>query len=402
MPRLFSVSLFPLLAVTNLLAAQVKQKPPAPSFPLMAWDYVDDRATLQAMRDAGITSIAFVRPRLLNDCQEFGLKAIVFDERISGSDWSKPFDGDEARKNLPAVIKEVGNHPALLGFHIKDEPHAREFPELAKAVAAVKELAPGKWPYINLFPGEGESYDRYLEDFVSICAPTAVSYDRYVLGEDGEFGPLFWVNLAQVRDAARKHKLPVWNIVLTAPHWRYRELTPADIRLQVFGSLVYGVSGIAYYKFISAELPILNAPDLGNFRLGPLDQFGEKTATWEWLRNCNRQVHSLAPTYLKLHSDDVYHFGNVPTRNHGPTDKTLVRFVPNGEFVIGDFTHQDGSRYVMLVNKSLAHSAVCKPEFNGTVKALKYVSPISGELKPYPSPYYWLAPGQGVLLRVEF
>ena len=30
-----------------------------------------------------------------------------------------------------------------------------------------------------------------------------------------------------------------------------------------------------------------------------------------------------------------------------------------------------------------------------------YVSPITGKTEPFPSPYYWLAPGQGVLLRVE-
>jgi len=401
MRRFFPLFLAFTLVVTALVAAQTRPEAPRLLFPLMAWDYVDDRATLKAMRECGITAVAFVRPKMLDACQEYGLKAIVFDERISGGDWSKPFDGDRASRNLPSVIKEVGDHPALLGYHLKDEPHAAEFPELAKAVAVVKELAPGRWPYINLFPGEGDSYRSYLEQFISLCKPTAVSYDRYVLGEDGEFAPIFWENLAQVRDVARAHKLPFWNIVLTAPHWRYRELTPADIRLQVFGSLVYGVSGIAYYKFISAELPILNAVDLGNFRMGPLDQFGEKTVTWEWLRNCNRQVHKLAPTFLKLHSDDVYHFGQVPARNHGPTDHTLVRFLSDGEFVVGDFTHEDGTRYVMIVNKSLKHSSRCMPQFKVAPTSLKYVSPVTGELKTYPAPYYWLAPGQGLLMQLQ-
>jgi hypothetical protein len=402
MKRLLMLALIFSLVFTALLAGQTGPPPSKPLFPLMAWDYVDDRATLQAMRDAGITSIAFVRPRLLDACQEFGLKAIVFDERISGNDWSKPYDGEQARRNLPALIKEVGNHPAILGYHLKDEPHAKEFPELGKAVAAVKELAPGKWPYINLFPGEGDSYDNYLEQFISICKPTVVSYDRYVLGEDGEFPSIFWINLGQVRDAARRHNLPFWNIVLTAPHWRYRELTQADLRLQVFGSLLYGVSGIAYYKFCSAELPVLDAPDLGNFRMGPLDQFGEKTQTWEWLRNCNRQVHNLAPTLLKLRSDDVYHVGYVPARHHGPTDKTLIKSLSSGEWVVGDFTHGDNTRYVMIVNKSVKYSSVCQPEFNRLPKALRYVSPITGEVKPYPTPYYWLAPGHGVLLQLHY
>ena len=99
--------------------------------------------------------------------------------------------------------------------------------------------------------------------------------------------------------------MPLWNIILTSPHWDYREITEADLRVQIYGSLVYGVRGLAYYKFCSKELPILKAPDLGNFRSGPLDPFGERTPTWDWLRRCNREVQNLAPTFLKLRSDEV-------------------------------------------------------------------------------------------------
>lgn len=392
-------NLWPLLLL--LAFANVGQSAPTNLFPLMAWDYADSEATLEAMRDCGVTSVAFVPPKMLDACEKLGLQAIVFDERISGSRWDKPFNGDLSRSNLVQVIKEIGNHPAIMGYHLKDEPGAGEFPELAKPVAAVKELAPGKWPYINLLPGDGASYDKYVEDFIAICKPTQLSYDRYVIWPGDQFNDGFWVNLAQVREAAVKHKLPFWNIVLTSPHWAYRELTETDVRLQNWGSLVYGVSGIAYYKFCSKELPILNAPDLGNFRSGPLDPFGEKTQTWNWLRNCNRQIHNIAPVFMKLRSDDVYHFGNIPTRNHGPTETNLVKSLPAGEWVVGDFTGEGGARYVMVVNKNLKTSATCVPEFNAAPKSVQYVSAITGEIKPFPTPYYWLAPGQGVLLKLE-
>jgi hypothetical protein len=355
------------------------------------------------MHDAGITSVAFVPPAMLDFCDRLNLKCIVFDERLSGSLWSKPFDGERFRKNLAAVIKEVGNHPSLYGYHVKDEPPESDFAELAKAVAAVKELAPGRWPYINLFPGQGASYDNYLDHFVQTVHPTALSYDRYsVIGDigSGDFDPLFWSNLAQVRNAATRYRLPFWNIVLSSPHWRYRDLTPADLRLQVWGSLAYGVSGISYYKFISKEVPILNADDLGNWREGPLNQFEEKTPTWDWMRDLNRQIQNIAPVYLKLHSDDVYHFGEVPAENHGPSEKSLVKSLPPGDFVVGDFTGPGGTRYVMIVNTSLKHSVHCDPQFSVTPKMVRYVSPRTGEVKPYPARYYWLAPGQGVLLEL--
>jgi len=399
-----SRSAITLLAILSIPAATVAQQLAGDRFPLMAWDYVDSEQVLQSMRDSGINSVAFVRPKMLDACQRLGLNAIVFDERISGSDWTKPFDGENFRRNLQTLVKEVGTHPALYGYHIKDEPPASDFPELAKAVAAVRQLAPGKWPYINLFPGYGDSYDKYLEDFVQLCHPTALSFDRYsIIGDtgSGELDELFWSTIAQVRDSAIRHKLPLWNIVLTSPHWRYRDLTEADIRVQIWGSLVYGARGLAYYKFLSRELPILNADDLGNFRGGPLDEFDEKTPTWYWLRTANRQVQNLAPTLLKLRSDDVYHIGDVPRRNHGVQATSLVKDIPNGEFVVGDFTHENGTRYVMIVNKNLKRSAYCNPQFTKAPKSLNYVSQRTGQTKAYPAKYFWLAPGQGVLLELK-
>jgi hypothetical protein len=300
-------------------------------FEFMAWDYVDNPHILESMHDAGITSVAFVPAQMLDSCGRLHLNCIVFDARLSGDLWSKPFDGDRFRRNLSTVVKETGNPASLYGYHVKDEPPKSDFPELAKAVAAVKEMAPGKWPYINLFPGEGRSYDQYLDHFVQIVHPTSLSYDRYSIVGDtgsGELDPKFWMNLAQVRSVAVKNHLPFWNIVLSSPHWRYRDLTPGDMRIQVWGSLAYGVQGISNYKFISKELPILKADDLGNWRGGPLDQFEEKTPTWDWMRDVNRQIENIAPVYMKLHSDDVYHFGDMPAGNHGPSKNLWSRHCP--------------------------------------------------------------------------
>jgi hypothetical protein len=55
----------------------------------------------------------------------------------------------------------------------------------------------------------------------------------------------------------------------------------------------------------------------------------------------------------------------------------------------------------MIVNKSLQQSHPCLPEFNVPVTAIEYVSLINGRLRPFPKGLYWLAPGQGVLLRLQ-
>lgn len=370
-------------------------------FPLMAWDYVDDDDTLKKMADCGINSIAFVPEKMLDSCQKAGVKAIVYDPAVAGERWNEAFDADRAVKALPALIKRVNKHPALWGYHLRDEPASELYSALARAADEVRRLAPGKWPYINLLPGEGPQYDEYVEQFIQICKPPILSYDRYVLFESGSQWPVFWTNLAQVREAAVKHDIPFHNIILTAAHWHYSIATDEDLRMQVWGSLVYGAKGIAYYKFMSESLDCLEAPDLGNFRGGPLDEFRRKTPLWDQMYIVNRMVKNIAPYLLKLRSDAVYHFGDIPARNAGASETSLVKGFKLGDgFVVGDFTHEDGSRWVMVVNKVQKRSIMCLPEYHQNVKSVQYADPVTGKLRRFER-FYALAPGQGVLLKLE-
>ena len=394
--------LLALVLCALLLAAPCAAAQDKPFFPLMAWDYVDDADTLKKMADCGINSIAFVPEKMLDACQKAGVKAILYDPALAGSRWDEALDADRAVKALPAIVKRVNNHPALWGYHLKDEPIAAHFPALGRASEAVRKLAPGKWPYVNLFPGDGPEYDKYLDDYITTVKPPILSYDRYVVTEDGSFHPVFWSNIAQVREAALKHRIPFHNIILTAAHWHYRVISDEDLRMQVWGSLVYGAKGIAYYKFMSESLDCLEAPDLGNFRGGPLDEFRRKTPVWDSMYIVNRMVTNLAPDLLKLRSDAVYHFGDIPARNTGPSETSLVKGFKLGDgFVVGDFTHQDGSRWVMVVNKVQKRSIMCLPDYRKEVKSVQYVDPITGKLRKF-EPYYAIAPGQGVLLKLEF
>ncbi|WP_152100626.1 hypothetical protein [Lacipirellula parvula] len=386
----------------SIASQEVRGEEGTPPFPLMAWDYADDEETLQKMADCGINLVAFVPPEALDICHKLGIKAIVYQAGITPAHWAAPFNAEEANKTLPDLIKRVNDHPAVYGYHLKDEPDHSQFPELAKSVKVVHDLAPGKWAYINLPPGMGEGYDGYLDVYVNTCHPKILSYDNYPIGQEGNFSYGFWANIAQVRNAGLRHNLPFWNIFLSSAHLTYGEPSEAALRLQAYGSLVYGAKGLCYYKFISRELPILDAPELGDFRNGPLDQFGEKTHTWNWMRNMNRQIQNMGPTLLKLKSDVVYHVGDVPEQNRGVGEDTLVKGLKSGsDFAIGDFTHEDGSRWVMIVNKSLTHSTTLVPEFRDAVAKLEYLSPISGKMKEI-SPYYCLPPGQGVLLKPTF
>jgi hypothetical protein len=94
--------------------------------------------------------------------------------------------------------------------------------------------------------------------------------------------------------------------------------------------------------------------------------------------------------------------GEIPERNHGITTNSLVKGLEAGtQFIIGEFTHEDGSRWMMIVNKDLKNSTFCRPTFREAYHHVQYLSPVTGKITPFPNPWYALAPGQGVLLKLE-
>jgi hypothetical protein len=117
------------------------------------------------------------------------------------------------------------------------------------------------------------------------------------------------------------------------------------------------------------------------------------------MQQVNLQIEKLAPTLLKLKSDRVYHFKDIPEGCTGPYENCLVKAV-KGPMLVGDFTHEDGSRYVMIVNKLLTANVTPKPEFNVPVEKLVFISPYNGLPGDYEGEQIWLSPGQGVLLKL--
>src|SRR5688572_28848248 len=146
-----------ILAAVTLPALPAAAAEPAPFFPIMAWDGVpNDPAVLKKMHECGLTVAGFVPAAALDACQAAGLKAIVSDPRVGGYDWQK-VDAKEARKRVIELIREVRNHPAVYGYYLRDEPPLSFFAGLATVSNVVKELHPGAWPYINLFPNYADA-----------------------------------------------------------------------------------------------------------------------------------------------------------------------------------------------------------------------------------------------------
>src|SRR6266849_4203378 len=99
-------------------------------FPIMPWNSPpNDPEVLKKIHDCGFTLAGFVPPSALDACAKAGLKAIVSDARVSGYDWAN-VDEAKAKTNAASLMAEVGQHPAVFGYYLRDEPEASWFPNL--------------------------------------------------------------------------------------------------------------------------------------------------------------------------------------------------------------------------------------------------------------------------------
>jgi hypothetical protein len=399
-----------LLAITGSAQTGRHPNPAAPKdFAVMAWgNSPGDPDQLRAMRDAGLNISGFCRPQDLPQVEAAGLTCFVRDSRIETLDPQRlPPDGD-MRALIAEVARQAATQEAALGFYLRDEPNAEMMSGLGKVAGLLREAMPGKWPYVNLFPYRvppstlGTSdYDSYVRMLVKMIGQPFLSYDNYSL-VNGDMLDYFYTNLEIIRRLGIETATPFWSCILANAHFNYMEPSDATFNLQVYATLAYGGRGIQYFTYF--------APEVGNYRLAAIDQFGNRTATWDMLRRINNQIHALAPTIIRLRSTGVYHYPDVPEKAYPLSQSALIdgvdmtqRYVRPpvaGRFLIGEFEDLEHRPYFLIVNKDLRNSFQFRIRLKRPSGKLMRVSPYSGQEQPFGREMDWLAPGAGVLFRV--
>jgi hypothetical protein len=386
-------------------------RPVAPKeFAVMAWGTSpSDPDQLRGMRDAGLNISGFCHARDLGNVQAAGLSCFVRDPRIQSYDLLHLPSDSEIRSGVTELSKQIAGNPAALGFYLRDEPNAQMMPGLGKLAGLLREVMPDRWPYVNLYPYRvppktlgASDYDSYVRMLVKTIGQPFLSYDNYSL-VNGEMLDYFYTNLEIVRRLGIETATPFWNCILANSHFNYMEPSDATFNLQVYATMAYGGRGIQYFTYFS--------PEIGNYRLAAIDQFGNRTATWEMLRRVNNQIHALAPTLVRLHSTGVYHYPDVPDQAGPLTQSKLIEAVEMtqryvrppvaGRFLVGEFEDGDHRPYFMIVNKDLKNSFQFKVHLKQETRKLIRLSPYTGDEQPFGREMDWLAPGAGILFRVE-
>jgi hypothetical protein len=409
------------LVLTNPTSASADE---AKKFSIVAWNMIDpenpalgyfkDPNQFEIMKDCGFNVAGMLTPSLLYSAEQAGMKGwLMVPELHSALDrlaFEKVQPTDQMIEQIvEKMVKEYDNNPAVYGYYVKDEPSASLFPLIAKIGSEIEKRSKKPW-YVNLLPTYAsavsqlgsESYDAYVRDFIKICKPKYLAYDHYALMEGGKYRPGYWENMNRFYSIAKEHDLPVIPVIQSVAHCIYRDMTEADLLFQVFSHLAYGAKGIQYFTYFS--------PRLGNYRNAPIDQFGSKTPTWYLVQKINRRLDILAPKLMDLEWVRSYHFGNAIPVEYGVVaadELSLVKEVKNHDgttpnVLIGELNDPSGANYVMVVNKDLSNSINVAMTFKTTPKSMHEFGRWSGKLEPWTGENAWLAPGEGVLMKVVF
>jgi len=359
-------------------------------------DLADMNAMMKDLYDCGFNASGFTSHENLKYARDNHLAGIL--TGLSVRETSQE-EADKAVQRLLDSVANPDDRKALFAIYLMDEPNASLFPTLNIWSEAVKKQ--NVMPYINLFPDYAspgqlgtKDYEEHLDRYVEICKPPYISYDNYSLfAEDKVDENRFYGNMESIRNKSLSTGVPFWNVVLSNAHFHYAEPSDATLAIQVYSTLAYGGKGIGYFTYY--------APQIGNYRLAPIDRFGYRTKTWEAMRNVNLQIHSLVPIYSKLKSVNVFHAGGpIPRNAQGIESSKYIESFGGGSLLFGEFVDPEGKPYVMVVNKSLKESVPLHVVFKGEGQIMM-VCPSNRGIVPFAGEQGWLAPGCGVLLTIK-
>ncbi len=320
-------------------------------FPIHAWASVPaDQTTAQRYRelaDCGFTSSfsGFPDPKsaaaALDVAQSAGVKLFI----------SLPQLAD----NPEATARRFMYHPALGGYHLQDEPSAAEFPKLARWTARIEAVDRSHPCYINLFPTYADAqqlgcptYQEYVDRFISRVPVRFISFDHYpIVG--GQVRGDWYQNLEIIRNASINTRKPFWAFCLSVAHGPYPVPTIAHLRLQAFSDLAYGAQCIQYFTYWTPS----DSP--WNFRDGPIDARGNRTATYSLVKQMNAEIQALAPVFLGCRVLSVAHTDPQPagTTAYRPAEP-VKSLQTDGSGALVSLLANSGHRYLAVVNRDIA------------------------------------------------
>lgn len=368
----FRFYILSVLAAAAVLATACEKEPAAPDpdkgggqadmsgltvdgqFPIVAWtgiDVADMDRKFGPMKECGANVYLGWYSSMddvmlaLDKAEAAGVKLIV--------------KGDALMTDTENTVRMMMDHPALMAYHIEDEPEVSEFSTLSEIVARITAVDNAHPCYINLYPnwawGDVDGYMSKVLQFYSEIPVRFLSFDHYpVYVKDGvsSLRPYWYKNLEDIRRVARAKNIPFWAFALALSHTIGDETYPiptlAELRLQMFSNLVYGAQGFQYFTW------------WGVYQDAP-------TPVYERVRTVNEELQAMSEFFLGADVAGVWHTGEeIP---YGTTalvsmPEGISSLSVSGTGAVVSRIVKDGNTYVAVVNRDYQNAATLEIAFS--------------------------------------
>jgi len=407
----------------------VQQKKEMKKFPIGFWNYVPieqlDVSCVRDWKDAGMTlamspelgpepeQVSRMRT-ILDKAQEQDIQVILCDQRTYWRSLMKEGE-EEYRRSFKQALNDFGNHPAVFGFNVGDEPGKEDFPSVYKAIRIQKKMAPHLSPFCNLLAWSADNtgprvgydlYTSYLDAYVAGARPDFLCYDYYSQMKPGTWGiNKYFEHLREYHEAGKRHGIPFWVTLLSVGHWNYRCPKEDDFRWQLNTAIAHGAKGLLWF-FFYMRYPHDNA------RISPIDEHWERTETFQWLSRINRTfLKSTAAIVKDLALQKVSHvgkaWGGFPLFD-GSGLVSKIQSLNETPLIVSEFRHSNENDYVMVVNNSQTDNTRADLWIKGRKPRLYHVGWRGEESQVVDDQgndcamiQQWLAPGQMELWRLK-
>lgn len=328
-------------------AVSIKPEP----FPIHAWigppaeETTVERYT--ELKDAGFTHSFSGFPD--NDAMEKALD-------IAGECGIKLFVATpELHSDPEGTVKRFMNHPALAGYHLRDEPNSKDFADLGAWVKKIRAIDDAHFCYINMFPNYANeeqlgnpTYRDHVEQFVREVPVQVLSFDHYpVTGETVR--PQYYENLEIVSQVARENNKPFWAFSLAVAHDPYPVPNIAHLRMQVYSDLAYGAQGIQYFTYWT---PVSTT---WNFHEAPIRVDGTRSPVYDLVKAMNMEIEGLSGVFAGAKVISTAHTGEtIPegTTRYTP-EKPFTSFETTGVGALVSRLDKGERSYLAVVNRDI-------------------------------------------------
>lgn len=371
------------------------------------------------MREAGFTFVitgnylddgAIVR-QALSIADQVGLKVLVSNDPTMSQkftitdDRSVPMSitSNDARQLMNQTFSDYRGFDSFAGFNLGDEPPESRLPNMAKAFAVAREVAPDHVHYSNMVPGQGDGYRNFVRNFVNSLRPPMLSYDRYPLlasGEDSEY----FHNWAIIREEGLRANIPTWVFVQSVEYNNHRFPTHDELLWQINVSLAYGCKGIQYFTYWQPDPArgegFGRALTTLDGTLTPLYS-AAKTINTTWLNQVGAELKPLV-SERAVHANEP-----PPSGAAGFTADSYLSGTTGSAAVLGQFRSTDTAartRWLLLANRRHDISASTTVSVQNLVTKISLFDPATRTYVAQPDRTRiaaTLAPGAAALYRLD-